>query len=225
VLVEGRVILNSNIWFQIIDYFNGNFDTFLFALREHLEISILALIIAMMIGIPGGYLCAKHKFMEKYFISIFQVLRIIPSLAILFLFIPIIGTGIKPAIIALTLLAIPPILMNTIVGIKEVPGFMLETAHGLGMSNNQVLRKVTFPLAMHLILAGVKMAMIEVIASATLAAKIGAGGLGGIIFTGLGLNRMDLLIVGGVSVGMVSILAGVFLDIIERSLLKFKYVK
>jgi osmoprotectant transport system permease protein len=225
VLVEGRVILNSNIWFQIIDYFNGNFDTFLFALREHLEISILALIIAMMIGIPGGYLCAKHKFMEKYFISIFQVLRIIPSLAILFLFIPIIGTGIKPAIIALTLLAIPPILMNTIVGIKEVPGFMLETAHGLGMSNNQVLRKVTFPLAMPLILAGVKMAMIEVIASATLAAKIGAGGLGGIIFTGLGLNRMDLLIVGGVSVGMVSILAGVFLDIIERSLLKFKYVK
>jgi osmoprotectant transport system permease protein len=225
VLVEGRVILNSNIWFQIIDYFNGNFDTFLFALREHLEISILALIIAMMIGIPGGYLCAKHKFLEKYFISIFQVLRIIPSLAILFLFIPIIGTGIKPAIIALTLLAIPPILMNTIVGIKEVPGFMLETAHGLGMSNNQVLRKVTFPLAMPLILAGVKMAMIEVIASATLAAKIGAGGLGGIIFTGLGLNRMDLLIVGGVSVGMVSILAGVFLDIIERSLLKFKYVK
>ncbi|MEK3993120.1 ABC transporter permease [Robertmurraya sp. FSL R5-0851] len=217
--------MNSNIWFQIIDYFNGNFETFLIALREHLEISILTLIIAMMIGIPGGYLCAKHRFMEKYFISIFQVLRIIPSLAILFLFVPIIGTGIKPAIIALTLLAIPPILMNTIVGIKEVPGFMLETAHGLGMSNKQVLRRVTFPLAMPLILAGVKMAMIEVIASPTLAAKIGAGGLGGIIFTGLGLNRMDLLIVGGVSVGMVSILAGVFLDIIERSLLKFKYVK
>ncbi|MGI8386882.1 ABC transporter permease [Robertmurraya sp. P23] len=217
--------MNSHIWFQIIDYFNGNLDTFLFALREHLEISILALIIAMMIGIPGGYLCAKHKFMEIYFISIFQVLRIIPSLAILFLFIPILGTGIVPAIVALTLLAIPPILMNTLIGLKGVPDFLLETAHGLGMTDQQVFRRVTFPLAMPLILTGTKTAMIEIIASATLAAKIGAGGIGGIIYTGLGLNRMDLLIIGGVSVGIVSILAGLLLDLFERSLLKFKYIK
>lgn len=217
--------MNSNIWFQIVDYFNNNLDTFLLAVREHLEISGIAITIAMIIAIPGGYLCAKHKFMEKYFISVFQVLRIIPSLAILFLFIPIIGTGIVPAIVALTILAIPPILMNTLAGLKEVPDFMLETAHGIGMTDKQVFRRVTFPLAMPLILTGTKTAMIEIIASATLAAKIGAGGLGAIIFTGLGLNRMDLLLIGGVSVGILSILAGIILDIFERSLLKYKYAK
>lgn len=218
-------MLNSNIWAQLVDYFSNNHESFLLALREHLVISAIALMIAMIIGMPVGYLCARYNNAEKFFVPVFQILRIIPSLAILFLFIPILGTGITPAIVALVLLAIPSIIMNTLLGLKEVPSFMLETAHGLGMTEQQVFWKVTLPLAMPFILTGIKMGLIEIIASATLAAKIGAGGLGGIIFTGLGLNRMDLLIIGGVSVGLVSILAGVSLDLIEKSLVKYKYLK
>lgn len=218
-------MLNSNIWAQLVDYFSNNHESFLLALREHLVISAIALMIAMIIGMPVGYLCARYNNPEKFFVPVFQILRIIPSLAILFLFIPILGTGITPAIVALVLLAIPSIIMNTLLGLKEVPSFMLETAHGLGMTEQQVFWKVTLPLAMPFILTGIKMGLIEIIASATLAAKIGAGGLGGIIFTGLGLNRMDLLIIGGVSVGLVSILAGVSLDLIEKSLVKYKYLK
>lgn len=218
-------ILNSNIWLQIIDYFTNNMNAYLISVKEHIGISLLALMAAIIIGIPCGYACVKYKKYEKLIISIFQVLRIIPSLAVLILLIPIMGTGIKPAMTALVLLAVPPILMNTVAGLEEVPDFMLETACGVGMTDRQVLWNVKFPLAMPLILTGIKTATIEIIASATLASKIGAGGLGDIIFTGLGLYRIDLLLVGGISVAVLSIAAGLFLDLIDRLLLQYKYIR
>jgi len=217
--------LNNNIGIQIIDYLTSNMNAYLIAAREHIGISLLALIVAIIIGIPCGYACVKHKKYEKWIVSIFQVLRIVPSLAVLILLIPIMGTGIKPAMTALVLLAVPPILMNTVAGLDEVPDFMIETACGVGMTDRQVLWKVKFPLAMPLILTGIKTSMIEIIASATLAAKIGAGGLGGIIFTGLGLNRIDLLLVGGISIAVLSIVAGLLVDLIDRLLLKYKYIR
>lgn len=217
--------MGGTIWIKIINYFVNDIDAYLISIQEHIWISLLALIVAIIIGIPCGYACVKQKKYEKWIVSIFQVLRIIPSLAILILLIPIMGTGIKPAMTALVLLAVPPILMNTVVGLKEVPNFMLEIAYGVGMTDRQVLWKVKFPLAMPLILTGIKTAMIEIIASATLAAKIGAGGLGGIIFTGLGLDRIDLLLVGGISVAALAIVAGLLLELIDRVLLKYKYIR
>lgn len=217
--------MDNNLWFQIIDYFNNNLDTFLLALRQHLEISVISLVIAIMIGVTFGYICVKYKKIEGKILSIFQVLRVIPSLAILLLLIPIMGTGEKPAIIALVLLAIPPILMNTVVGIKEVSDFTIESAYGVGMTERQVFWKVEFPLALPLIFTGIKTAMIEIIASATLAAKIGAGGLGEIIFTGLGLNRTDLLLIGGISVAILTIITGLVLDLLDRITMKYKYIK
>jgi osmoprotectant transport system permease protein len=217
--------LSSNIGIQIIDYFTSNMDAYLLSVEEHIGISLLALMGAIIIGVPFGYTCAKYKKYERWIVSIFQVLRIVPSLAVLILLIPIMGTGVKPAMTALVLLAVPPILMNTVAGLEEVPDFMIETAWGVGMTDAQVLWKVKFPLAMPLILTGIKTAMIEIIASATLAAKIGAGGLGGIIFTGLGLNRIDLLLVGGISVAVLSIVFGLLLNLIDRLLLKHKYIR
>ncbi|MHC1681428.1 MAG: ABC transporter permease [Clostridiaceae bacterium] len=215
----------GNIGMQIMNYFNSNMDAYLLSVKEHIWISILALMVAIIIGVPFGYACVKYKKSEKVIISIFQILRIIPSLAVLILLIPIMGTGVKPAMMALILLAVPPILMNTVAGLEEVPPFMIETAHGVGMTDGQVLWKVKFPLAMPLILTGIKTAMIEIIASATLAAKIGAGGLGGIIFTGLGLNRIDLLLVGGISVAILSIIASLLLELIDRLSMKYKYIR
>jgi osmoprotectant transport system permease protein len=220
-----EIILSSDIGVKIMEYFTSNMDAYLVSVKEHVGISLLALVVAIIIAVPCGYVCVKHKKYEKLIVSIFQVLRIVPSLAILILLIPIMGTGIKPALAALVILAISPILMNTVSGLEEVPRFMLETANAIGMTERQVLLKVKFPLAMPMILIGIKTAMIEIIASATLAAKIGAGGLGGIIFTGLGLNRIDLLLVGGISVAVLSIVAGLLLDLIDKLLLKYKYVR
>lgn len=216
--------MDSNIGAKIIDYFTHNMDTYLTSVQQHIMISLLALIVAIVIGVPCGYAALKYKQSEKWIVSIFQALRIVPSLAVLILLIPIMGIGIEPALTALVLLAVPPILMNTVTGLEEVPDFMLETAYGMGMTDRQVLWKVKFPLAMPLILTGIKTAMIEIVASATLASKIGAGGLGDIIFTGLGLNRTDLLLVGGISVAMLSIATGLLLGLIDRLLLQYKYI-
>lgn len=208
-----------------MDYFRNNIASYLSSVEQHVMISFLAIVVAIIIGVPSGYACIKHKKSEKWIVAFFQILRIVPSLAVLILLIPIMGTGIKPAMTALVLLAIPPILMNTAAGLEEVPDFMVETASAVGMTEGQVLFKVKFPLAMPLILTGIKTAMIEIIASATLASKIGAGGLGDIIFTGLGLDRTDLLLVGGISVALLSITVGLILDLADRLLMKYKYIK
>ena len=179
-------------------------------------ISVLALLTASVIGIPLGYLCVCRKKWERWITGAFQVLRIIPSVAILILLIPVMGTGVRPAMTALVLLAVPPILMNTAAGFSEVPAFMLETAEGLGMTERQMFWKVKVPLAMPMILTGMRTAAIEIIASATIAAKIGAGGLGGIILTGLGLNRTDLLLIGGISVALLSLAAGMVFRLLMK---------
>lgn len=208
---------------QIADYFIRNADSYFQALGKHICLSIASLLAACLIGIPAGYLCAKHKKWNTYVQSIFQTLRIIPSLAVLILLLPLMGTGTKPAVTALVLLAVPPVLMNAKAGFEGVPESMLETARGLGMSEWMVFRKVWLPLSMPLIMTGIKTAFIEIIASATLAAYIGGGGLGDIIFTGIGLNRMELLLIGGGSVALLSITANLGMGALERAVQKYKY--
>lgn len=214
--------MNNKLAQNIQMYFESNMNSFLTAVAEHVAISLAAVFVAAVIGIPCGYVCVKSRLCEKWILGVFQILRIIPSLAVLFLLIPVLGTGVKPALTALILLASPPILMNTVTGFRETPEFILETADGLGMTQRQAFWKVKLPLALPYILIGIKTAAIEVIASATLAAKIGAGGLGGLIFTGLGLNRADLLIIGGVSVALLTLTAGVFLDLIDKRAFRYK---
>lgn len=216
--------MDQGILGQILSYLTDNMDTYLTAVRDHISISLLSLAAAIAIGIPFGLMAVRYGRQEKLIMSFFQVLRILPSLAVLILLIPVMGTGVRPAMTALILLAVPPILMNTATGLKQVPAFMLETAYAMGMTEAQVWRKVRFPLAMPLILTGIKTATIEIIASATLASRIGAGGLGDIIFTGLGLYRIDLLVLGGVSAAILSITAALILDLTDRVLLKYNYL-
>ena len=147
-------------------YFENNLDAYLLAIREHIALSLTALFVAILIGVPLGILCVIHRRQQKWIVGVFQVLRIVPSLAVLFLLIPIMGVGERPAITALVLLAMPPILMNTVAALEEVPFFMLETAEGMGITQPQLWRIVRLPLALPLILAGIKIALIEIIASA-----------------------------------------------------------
>ncbi len=210
---------------KCLEYLQSHWPSIAVQVRDHLAISLIALAVAILIGVAGGYAASESKTGERWITGFFQVLRVIPSLAILVLLIPVMGTGVMPAVTALSVLAIPPVLINTCVGFQNVPEFMIESASGLGMTEGEMLRKVRFPLALPMILSGIRSALVEVVASAALAAKIGAGGLGEIIFTGLGLNRVDLLLVGGVLVAALSLgSCGVF-NLICRGLMPYKCVR
>jgi len=210
------------MWQKMLLYIQNNYIEILVQVRDHLTVSILSLLVAVVIGVPIGYFASRSKRGEKYVTMPFQMLRVVPSLAILVLLIPIMGTGIKPAMTALIILAVPPILLNTIVGFRQVPDFMVECASGIGMTDREVLRKVRIPMALPMILAGIRTGLVEIIASATLAAKIGAGGLGEIIFTGLGLNRADILFLGGTLVAVLSLGSGFLFDLFTGRILRYK---
>lgn len=209
-----------NLLTEIIQYFESNGTQYAEYLIQHIRLSMIALLIALIIGVPLGYISYKHKKVAEFFTTSSQLLRIIPSLAILFILIPIIGVGELPALIALVFLAIPPILINTILGFNEIPAITKEVAAGLGMNSNQLMLKIEIPLAIPFILNGIKLSLVEIIASATLATYIGAGGLGTLIFTGLGLYRMDLLLIGGGTVTILSLFSMFILDYIIRKVSK-----
>lgn len=201
---------------DIILYFNENGGQYVEYLIQHLRLSLIALAFAILIGVPLGYISYKHEKLAEFFTTTSQLLRIIPSLAILFILIPLIGVGELPALIALVFLGVPPILVNTILGFKEIPAVTKEVASGLGMNEKQLMKRIEFPLAIPFILNGIKLSLVEIIASATLATYIGAGGLGTLIFTGLGLYRMDLLVIGGGTVTILSLLSMFILDFAIR---------
>ena len=215
-------LTGDSMWEKMIAYIMTHGDALLVQIGTHLWISLAALAAAILIGAPCGYLAADLPGIEKWISAPFHVLRVIPSLAILVLLIPIAGTGALPAVIALTILAVPPVLLNTIVGFRDVPPFMTESAAGIGMTDREILWKVRIPLALPMIFAGIRTALVEVIASAALAARIGAGGLGEVIFTGLGLNRMDLLLLGGILVAALSLLCGGLFDALTRRLMPYR---
>ncbi|MDR2610206.1 MAG: ABC transporter permease [Clostridiales Family XIII bacterium] len=217
--------MKQNLFEQITAYFSTHMQEWSRAVLEHIQISLTAVLIAVCVGFTLGVLCSGNHIAKTFVTGIFSTLRIIPSLAVLLLCIPLFGIGLAPALIALTFLAIPPVLINTTQAFAGVPAAVIETATGLGMSRMRMFLTVKTPLAMPLVLAGVKTATVEVIASATLASYIGAGGLGVIIFTGLGLQRADLLIVGGLSVAVLSILADTLLGALEKRLVRYRNVQ
>jgi osmoprotectant transport system permease protein len=210
---------------DIITYLSGNTAEYLQAVLQHIGITAASVAAACAIAIPAGIVCSHVPRLRSVVTGVFSTLRIIPSLAVLFLCISLIGTGTAPAVVALVLLAIPPVLINTTLGFAQVPAAVLETATGLGMNPARIFFTVKTPLAAPLIITGLKTATVEVIASATLAAYIGAGGLGTIIFTGLGLLRSDLLVVGGLSVALLSLTTAQLITLAERHLLKWQRIQ
>ncbi|WP_229064783.1 ABC transporter permease [Collinsella bouchesdurhonensis] len=210
---------------DVITYFSTHGADYIQMVLEHLNVSILSLAAAILIAVPLGIACSRSPLLEKISVGVSGILRIIPSLAVLVVCVPILGTGALPAVAALTVLAIPPILINTALGFRSVPADVLEAARGMGMDERSVFFKIKVPLAFPVSFAGVRTAASEVVASATLAAYIGAGGLGQIIFTGLGLMRTDLLVIGGASVAALSLLVGMLLSAIDRRMRPYEFAK
>jgi len=206
-------------------YFQQSHADFLLALWQHVLIALIAVSLSVLVGFPLGVMSARNRYARTLVTGALSALRVIPSLALLFLIVTLTGAiGLPVAIFALTVLALPVILINTTVAFSQLPSAPVEAATSLGLTPPQIFWKIKLPLAAPLILAGVKTATAEVIASATLAAFIGGGGLGTLIFTGLGLMRTDFLVIGGVSVAALSLTAIALLNLAERHLVPWKHL-
>ncbi|MCJ8279170.1 MAG: ABC transporter permease [Rivularia sp. ALOHA_DT_140] len=192
---------------------------------EHLVLVIIAIGIATLIGIPLGILITRKKALRQPVLGIANILQTIPSLALFGLLIPIPiigGIGATPAIFALTLYSFLPIIRNTYTGITNVNPAIREAGRGMGMTDRELLFQVEIPLALGVILAGVRVAMVIGIGIATIAAAIGAGGLGVFIFRGISLVNNQLILAGAVPAALIALIADLGIGALERSLSKGK---
>lgn len=187
------------------------------AIQEHLLLVAIPLAIGLGVGLPLGLWSARSRLVSTVVLNSFNALRVIPSLAILFLAIPVLGLSFWSAVLALTLLVMPPILISTDVAFRTINPAILEAATGMGMPTGAILRQVEIPLALPVVIAGIKTATVEVIASATLAAFIGAGGLGAFIVLGFAAYDPAILLVGAIPVALLALLAEVGLSTLQRA--------
>lgn len=205
---------------QIVQTFSERKGELVQALLQHLQISTLALLIAMVLAIPLAIWVVKHKKTAEVLLQVTGVLQTIPSLALLGLLIPIVGIGSVPAVIALVVYALLPIFQNTYLGLAEIDPALEEAAEAFGMSRMKKLLKVELPLAMPTIISGIRTALVLIIGTATLAALIGAGGLGTFILLGIDRNNTSLILIGAVASGLLAIIMSTLIKWLEHASLK-----
>jgi osmoprotectant transport system permease protein len=182
----------------------------------HLALTFSALILAILFAVPLGIIIYWNPGISKSVLYIVGLLQTIPSIALLAIAIPILGIGIIPSLVALFLYALLPILRNTITGLQSVDPLLKKVSEGMGLSRSQQLKWVEFPLASPFILSGIRTASVINVGTATLAAFIGAGGLGEFIVTGLALNNSQLILQGAIPAAMLAILMELLFEIISR---------
>ncbi len=201
---------------QAWEYGQSHSEEFWQATTDHFQLSFVALAIAALICIPLGTFTSRFGAISRVIINVIGVARVIPSIAVLLVLLPVLGVGFTPAVVALSFLAFPPILINTDAGLRGVDRATIEAARGMGMSGWQRLRQVEVPLALPVIIGGLRTATVEVIASATLAAFIGAGGYGNFITQGLAGSDNRVLLVGAIPVAILAAAAELSLAFLQR---------
>ncbi|MEH2442952.1 choline ABC transporter permease [Nostoc sp. 'Peltigera membranacea cyanobiont' 213] len=188
---------------------------------EHLFLVGIAIGIAILVGIPLGILITRKTYLRQPILGIANIFQTIPSLALFGLLIPVPiigGIGAVPAIVALTVYSLLPIIRNTYTGITSVDPAIREAGRGMGMTDRQLLLQVEIPLAMGIILAGVRVATVIAIGIATIAAAIGAGGLGVFIFRGISVVNDQLILAGAVPAAVIALLADFGIGSLENKL-------
>jgi osmoprotectant transport system permease protein len=195
-------------------------DKLLTQTLQHIGLTFISLFLAVLIGLPLGILIARRVKLSGAVLGIAGILQTIPSIALLGFMIPLLGIGPKPAIVALLLYALLPIIRNTYTGITGVDGAVKEAAVAMGMSKWQILTKVELPLAMPVILAGIRTATVINVGVATLASYIAAGGLGEFIFGGISLNNTNMILAGAIPAALLAILFDFLLSRVQHINLK-----
>ncbi|MDX8334977.1 glycine betaine ABC transporter substrate-binding protein [Candidatus Cetobacterium colombiensis] len=203
---------------SFIRYFIDKLPEVHIALMQHIEITGLAVAIAILIGVPIGIVIIKNEQLSKIVLTVAGVFQTIPSLALFGLIIPIMGIGVAPAVFVLFLYSLLPIITNTYIGIKGVDKSTIQAAVGMGMTNFQVLIKVKLPIAVAVIMGGIRISTVATIGTATIAALIGAGGLGELIFRGISTSNNNLVLTGAIPTAILAFVANYFLGVLEKVL-------
>jgi len=199
-------------------YLIGHPAQFATALGVHVALSVSALAIAAAASIPMGIYAAHRPGIAFGAVNVANVGRTLPSLAVLALVMPVLGTGFAPSLFALSLLALPPILLNTIAAMRGIDPEIVDAARGMGMTAQGILRRIEWPLALPVIFAGLRTAAIQVISGAVLAAFIGGGGLGDFITAGIAMMAVPQLLVGAIPVTMLALAADYAFGAMQRRL-------
>jgi len=205
---------------KLLATFQERFGDWLAALGQHLQLSLLTLLLAIFLAVPLAIYLSIHKRTSNWVLQLAGIFQTIPSMALLGLFIPIMGIGTLPALTALVIYAIFPILQNTITGLQGIDPSLEEAGIAFGMTKWERLKKFEIPLAMPVIMSGIRTAAVMIIGTATLAALIGAGGLGSFILLGIDRNNASLILIGALSSAFLAIAFNLLLKWMEKAKLR-----
>jgi osmoprotectant transport system permease protein len=205
---------------KLLQFSVTDLSIFMTKLAEQIYLTVAALLIAIIISVPLGIWIAHKKHLRNSILGLTNILQTIPSLAVLGFLLPILGIGVKIAIVTLTLYALLPILRNTVTGLLGVAPDMREAADGLGFTKLQKMRLVELPLALPVIVAGVRTAAAMTVGIATLAAFVGAGGLGDFIYEGLSLNNNRLVLLGAIPAAILALILDFGIGQLEKTFFK-----
>ena len=190
---------------------------FINQLVVQVELSVIALLIGVVVALPVALVVYRSPLASAVAINTGNIGRAVPSLAILALVFPLLGFGFDTALVALVLLAIPPILINASTGLRQVDPRVIDAARGMGLSGGQILGRIQLPIALPVIFAGIRTSAVQVVASATLATFIGGGGLGDLIVLGFQRNDLAVQIGGSLAVAVLAIITEVGFGALERA--------
>ncbi len=205
-----------NIWQQLVQQTQLRWGEVLSATSVHIQLVFFSMIIATTLAVTLGIVVTRVPKLKTIVLGGTGILQTVPSLALLGFMIPIFGIGVKTAIAALFLYSLLPIMRNTYTGIKDVDAATIEAARGMGMTSMQILFKVELPLAIPVIMAGIRTAAVINVGNATLAAFIGAGGLGDFIFLGITRGIDGLILLGAIPAALLALILETFFTAVER---------
>jgi osmoprotectant transport system permease protein len=206
---------------SVTEFFIKHWDEILQATLEHIWLVGVAMALAIAIGVPLGILITRRPWLSKPILGSANIAETIPSLALFGFLLPVPWLGVRAdrlAIAALTLYALLPIIRNTVTGISGVDPAVREAARAMGMTDRQILFQVELPLSVSTVLAGVRVATVLTIGIATIAAAVGAGGLGEFIFRGLAMVNNQLILAGAIPAAALALTADFLLNMLERRL-------
>lgn len=208
--------MDLHILDQIVSQCNLRADDLIIALLQHIELVFWSMLIAVSVGVPLGILVTRFASLKKIILGGASVLQTIPSLALLGFMIPLFGIGTETAVAALFLYSLLPIIRNTSTGILDVDKSTIEAARGMGMTKLQILFSIKLPLSLSMIMAGIRTACVINVGTATLAAFIGAGGLGEFIFIGISRNIDALILLGAIPAALLAVVLDIALGFAEK---------
>lgn len=208
--------MKQTLWEQLINQFTMRWEDLLSATFQHMQLVLISMAIAILVGVPLGIAVSRLPSLKSWVIGGAGILQTIPSLALLGFMIPLFGIGMTTAIAALFLYSLLPIIRNTFTGIQDVDKTIIEAARGMGMTNSQILFKIELPLALSIIMAGIRTATVINVGTATLAAFIGSGGLGDFIFIGIQRNIDALILIGALPAAILALIFDFLLGYMER---------